>query len=193
MGRLNADDWARAALDALAEGGLAAVAVEPVAVRLGVSKGSFYWHFPNRQALVEAALERWEAETEAVIAGLERLRDPVERMRVLMERAFGDGRDAAISFRLISEVDDAATGAGSATASGVGAVVRRVSERRLAYIRAALEEAGQAPEEAARRALAAYAGYLGLAALARIGVAADGAGHLADLAMAELGLSSRSV
>ncbi|WP_193319004.1 TetR/AcrR family transcriptional regulator [Nonomuraea phyllanthi] len=190
MGRLNADDWARAALDALAEGGLAAVAVEPVAVRLGVSKGSFYWHFPNRQALVEAALERWEAETEAVIAGLERLRDPVERMRVLMERAFGDGRDAAISFRLISEVDDAVTGAGS---SGVGAVVRRVSERRLAYIRAALEEAGQAPEEAARRALAAYAGYLGLAALARIGVAADGAGHLADLAMAELGLPSRSV
>ncbi|MEV0233684.1 TetR/AcrR family transcriptional regulator [Nonomuraea sp. NPDC050786] len=162
MGRLNADDWAKAALDALAEGGTAAVAVEPVAVRLGVSKGSFYWHFPHRQALVEAALERWEAETEAIIAGLVLVRDPVERMRVLLERAFGDGRDAAISFRLISEADDPV----------VGPVVRRVTERRLAFMRAALEEAGQPPEEASRRALAAYGGYLGKAALARIGAAA---------------------
>ncbi|GAA3216346.1 TetR/AcrR family transcriptional regulator [Nonomuraea helvata] len=207
MGRLNADDWAKAALDALAEGGTAAVAVEPVAVRLGVSKGSFYWHFPNRQALVEAALERWEAETEAIIAGLVQVRDPVERMRVLLERAFGDGRDAAISFRLISEADDPVVG------PVVGPVVRRVTERRLAFMRAALEEAGQSPEEASRRAQDAYGGYLGLAALARIGVAtevpkppeaakppataarigaaAEAPSGLVDLAMVKLGLPPR--
>jgi AcrR family transcriptional regulator len=179
MGRLNADDWARAALAALAEGGLAAVAVEPVAARLGVSKGSFYWHFPNRQALVEAALQRWEAETEEIIAGLDAVADPVARMRELLELAFGDGRDAAVSFRLISEADEPA----------VGAVARRVSERRLAYMRAILEQTGQAPEEASRRVLAAYGGYLGLAALTRIGVVPEMPRDLVDRAMSELGLT----
>ncbi|MET9251010.1 TetR/AcrR family transcriptional regulator [Nonomuraea sp. NPDC003709] len=177
---MNADDWARAALEALAEGGLAAVAVEPVAVRLGVSKGSFYWHFPNRQALVEAALRRWEAGTEEIIARLEPVADPAERMRTLLEWAFGDGRDAAISFRLISEADDPA----------VGAVVRRVSERRLAFMRAVLEEVGQPPDEAARRALTAYGGYLGLAALARIGAVTESPKGLAE-ALEELGLRPR--
>ena len=46
--RLSAEDWAVAALDVIAESGLAAVAVEPLAKRLGVTKGSFYWHFPSR-------------------------------------------------------------------------------------------------------------------------------------------------
>ncbi|WP_188194577.1 TetR/AcrR family transcriptional regulator [Nonomuraea sp. SYSU D8015] len=183
MGRLNADDWARAALAALAEGGLAAVAVEPVAVRLGVSKGSFYWHFPNRQALVEAALKRWEEETEQIIAGLDKVADPVARMRALLELAFGDGRDAAVSFRLISAVDDPAVG------PMVSAVARRVSERRLAYMQAVLEQAGRPPEEARRRVLAAYGGYLGLAALARVGVAPEPPHDLIDTAMSELGLT----
>ena len=58
--RLSAEDWALAALDVIAESGLAAVAVEPLARRLGVTKGSFYWHFPSREALLVAALERWE-------------------------------------------------------------------------------------------------------------------------------------
>ena len=40
--------------------GLAAVAVEPLAARLGATKGSFYWHFRNRDAMLEAALQRWE-------------------------------------------------------------------------------------------------------------------------------------
>src|SRR5690606_7033358 len=58
--RLSAADWAQAALDVIAEQGVSAVAVEPLARRLGVTKGSFYWHFPSRDALLQAALERWE-------------------------------------------------------------------------------------------------------------------------------------
>jgi AcrR family transcriptional regulator len=176
--RLSADDWARAALEALAEGGLAAVAVEPVAVRLGVSKGSFYWHFANRQSLVEAALRRWEAETEEVIARLEPFADPAARMRALLERAFGDAQDAAVSFRLISEADDPL----------VGEVVRRVSERRIVYMQEVLCELGRPPEEARRRVLTAYGSYLGMAALIRIGAVDGVPDSLADLAMAELGL-----
>ena len=70
--RLSAEDWAQAALDLIAEQGVAAVAVEPLARRLGVTKGSFYWHFPSRDALLSAALERWEAvEQETVFGQLE--------------------------------------------------------------------------------------------------------------------------
>ena len=46
-GRLSADDWAREALEQIAEAGVGSVAVEPLARRLGVTKGSFYWHFPT--------------------------------------------------------------------------------------------------------------------------------------------------
>ena len=58
--RLSAQDWARAALKAIAEGGLAAVGVEPLARTLGVTKGSFYAHYRNRDELITAALEEWE-------------------------------------------------------------------------------------------------------------------------------------
>jgi len=56
---LTADDWAAAALEAMASSGIEAVAVEPLARSLGVTKGSFYWHFPNREALMRRALELW--------------------------------------------------------------------------------------------------------------------------------------
>ena len=57
--RLTAQDWELGALDMIADLGLAAVAVEPLAKRLGVTKGSFYWHFSSRDALIEATLKRW--------------------------------------------------------------------------------------------------------------------------------------
>ncbi len=157
--RLSADDWAAAAMDALAEGGLPAVAVEPIALRLGATKGSFYWHFRDRRALVEAALARWEQETEVTIARLDQIADPEARMRTLLDEAMADPADAAISFRLISAADD----------SAIGETVRRVSERRLAYMQSALEEMGFSPALARRRVLAGYGAYLGMAALRRIG------------------------
>ena len=49
----------RAALLAIAEGGTAAVAVETLAARLGATKGSFYWHFRNREHLLERILDHW--------------------------------------------------------------------------------------------------------------------------------------
>ena len=58
--RLSREDWERAALEAMADAGVAAVAVEPLARRLGVTKGSFYGFFANRDELIEAALSRWE-------------------------------------------------------------------------------------------------------------------------------------
>ena len=56
---LTREDWTRAALLAIAEGGTGAVAVEPLAARLGATKGSFYWHFRSRSDLLAAALATW--------------------------------------------------------------------------------------------------------------------------------------
>src|SRR5260370_42408995 len=87
--RLSPDDWARAALGAIARGGVGAVAVETVAAELGATKGSFYWHFKNRDALIQAALDRWEQRsTEAVIEELEREPDPAKRLQKILKTGF---------------------------------------------------------------------------------------------------------
>ena len=57
--RLDAAAWIAAALDVLADGGIDAVRVEPLAKTLGVTKGSFYWHFADRRALLDAMLHGW--------------------------------------------------------------------------------------------------------------------------------------
>ncbi|WP_165974564.1 TetR/AcrR family transcriptional regulator [Nonomuraea deserti] len=178
MSRLSAGDWAKAALEALAKGGLAAVAVEPIAVRLGTTKGSFYWHFRNRRALVEAALALWEQDTEKVIAALNEIADPARRMCALLENAMADPVDAAISFRLISAADD----------PGIAEIARRVSERRLAFMQAALEEMGTPPDLARRRVVVGYGSYLGVAALRRLGASDEPLTDFIDQVMAGLAL-----
>jgi AcrR family transcriptional regulator len=62
---LSAADWERAALELIAERGMQALAIEPLARRMGITKGSFYWHFSSREALLERALLRWEDQTHA--------------------------------------------------------------------------------------------------------------------------------
>lgn len=85
---LSATDWAEAALDVIAIGGIEAVAVEPLARRLNVTKGSFYWHYPNRDALVARALDVWERqETVEMIARAEQEPHPRERIHTLFRTA----------------------------------------------------------------------------------------------------------
>jgi AcrR family transcriptional regulator len=85
---LSAERWRAAALEALADGGVATVAIEPLAKRLGVTKGGGYWHFENREALLSAALDEWKTRTaEVVIARLRRIVDPRERLIALFKQA----------------------------------------------------------------------------------------------------------
>lgn len=86
---------------ALAAGGPEAVRVEALAVRLGVSKGGFYWHFADRQALLEETLEAWErAVVEDVIAHVESQpgepRAKLQRLFELASSAGGFGVELAI-------------------------------------------------------------------------------------------------
>jgi AcrR family transcriptional regulator len=151
-GRLTPAAWEAAALEAIAEQGVAGVAVEPIARRLGVTKGSFYWHFADRDALLAAALRRWEEDsTERIIAGVAGVRDPRERLRQLIRSVAAGGR-----------TDRLHVGLAAASHPQVREVFARVTRRRVAYLEACYDELGQAPREAARSALIAYTTYLGL-------------------------------
>src|SRR5579872_7522674 len=106
---LSAEHWAAAALDAMASGGLEAVAVEPLARRLGVTKGSFYWHFSSRDALVHAALQLWEKrETDDAIVGVEEEADPYERIVKLFKRGNSSHRAGRLYLALAASSDDPA-------------------------------------------------------------------------------------
>lgn len=59
------DLWLEAAYDLLVEGGVDAVKVMPLAERLGLSRTSFYWHFPDREALLAGLVDRWRAKNTA--------------------------------------------------------------------------------------------------------------------------------
>lgn len=57
--KLAAEDWLTLALDTLDNQGIHKVNVEYLARKLGVTKGSFYWHFTNRGTFIKAMLDYW--------------------------------------------------------------------------------------------------------------------------------------
>ena len=151
-GRLSADDWAQAALDQIAEQGVSAVAVEPLARRLGVTKGSFYWHFPSRDALLQAALERWEThEQEEVFGQLEGVTNPADRLGSLFKLVAHEVQSHVIYSELLKALDHPA----------VQPVIGRVSKRRLDYLTSLFRAAGLDATDALHRARLAYAAYVG--------------------------------
>jgi AcrR family transcriptional regulator len=173
---LSAADWIGAAIEAIVAGGTSAVAVEPLAARLGATKGSFYHHFPNRDALIAAALDDWEtAQTEAVIERLELIADPGERLRAVIAAAFADRpgglRDAALL--------------AAAAHALVKPVVERVTERRLRYFTEAYRQLGMTKARARRRATMLYLSYVGVFDCLRLG--------LAELTDAELAAHANEV
>ena len=89
--RLTREQWCQAALEQIAVGGTESVSVEGLARHLGVTKGSFYWHFADRAALITAALDSWaEDATERVIDELTPIADPSERLSALFHTTFSE-------------------------------------------------------------------------------------------------------
>ena len=84
--RLSKDDWLMAALK-MCEEGIDKVKVAPLAAQMGVTTGSFYWHFKNRGELFDALLEFWEREmTDAAIAAAREFSGPpADRIFFVME------------------------------------------------------------------------------------------------------------
>jgi len=91
--RLSRDDWVRGALELLSTAGVESVKIVPLARKLGVTSGSFYWHFTNRRHLHDALLEYWVREmTDAAIDAAKRFEGPPkERIFHLMGQVMATG------------------------------------------------------------------------------------------------------
>lgn len=151
--RLSATDWEQGALEMIAEQGVAGLAIEALARRLGVTKGSFYWHFKNREALLEAALNRWEADdTRTLENHIEAAGDnPRERLSALFRWVSGETQPHRIYAALLQALDH----------PQVKPMMTRVSQRRMDLLEVAFKQAGLVPEHARHRARLTYAAYVG--------------------------------
>lgn len=150
--RLSVDDWALAALEVIALRGIEGLSVEGLARQLGVTKGSFYWHFADRSQLIRTTLLLWEQRgTLDVIAQLETLDDPADQLRSLFDTSFGDEVHGLVDVAMVTRADDPT----------VGPVVHRVSETRIAFLHQLFRALGFTPAKAAIRARVAYSAYIG--------------------------------
>lgn len=155
---LSPEAWVKAAQALIVREGVSAVAVEPLAQTLGVTKGSFYWHFDSRDALVRAALEAWEQDQSAdVVSRYGGIADPRRRLRVLLFAAFEDIENGLFFAALAVSSED----------PRVAPFLRRATERRLAFGAEAFLALGFPEAEARQRALLAYAAYAGYFQLLR--------------------------
>ncbi|MBR7837757.1 TetR/AcrR family transcriptional regulator [Actinospica durhamensis] len=146
-------DWIGTAVEALARDGLRAVAVEPLAERLGATKGSFYWHFRDRNALLQAAVEHWERTAiDEELERLELIADPIERHNATVAGLNASPKDVKIFMVLLWNADHPV----------IGPAVERIVHKRMAFSQRLREQAGLSPEQAERSAVHAYSVWLGL-------------------------------
>jgi AcrR family transcriptional regulator len=147
--QLSADDWIKEGLKALAKSGFTALKADPLAKAMGVSRGSFYWHFTDLGAFHAAVLKRWrEIAAEQVIADVEAADD--EPLKALLRRSFGARLDLERAVRNWAAFDAAAQGA-----------VRAIDRRRLDYIEQLLGKLGLETATARARAQILYWTFLG--------------------------------
>ncbi|MBS0416479.1 MAG: TetR/AcrR family transcriptional regulator [Proteobacteria bacterium] len=150
---LDEDDWIEGGLALLASDSVDGVGIEALARKLKVTKGSFYWHFKDRAALLQAMLRTWQRKaTLAIIERLEQSDKPAgERLRKILELPHftNKGRRGALvelAIRDWARRDELAAVA-----------VKEVDEQRLRYIAALYRSKGLKEEEASARAYLMYA------------------------------------
>ncbi len=155
---LSAADWEQAAVELIAEKGVQAVAIEPLARRMGITKGSFYWHFPNRESLLEQALHRWEEhDARNLSTSLGEIDQPRDRLISFFRRV---GKE-----KLTHEVYSSLCAA--AGHPQVEPVLERVANRRMAHLSAAFREMGMPEAQANSQGRLTYSVYLGFLQLQR--------------------------
>lgn len=137
--QLTRDDWLKAALD-LCEAGIDTVKVAPLAAQMGVTTGSFYWHFKTRRDLLAALLDYWEREmTDIAIETARRYAGgPADRILFLME---------AVVTRDMARYD-LAIWHWAQTDTNARRVFRRALKKRFAFAAWMFSEAGFSEKQA---------------------------------------------
>lgn len=149
--RLSIDDWTERALALVMDEGVGAIKINRLCKDLGVTKGSFYWHFADLDALLAAIAERWCAETREVLSNLSDLDQlpPLERIRAMALRLTDDR-----SWSVERALREWATGD-----EKVAAVIVESDQFVFELVQAALLELGHSADGARMRAgLLVYAG-----------------------------------
>lgn len=152
ISKLGKQDWIGLGLKVLAESGVDAVRVEPLAKLLNVTKGSFYWHFKNREELLDAMLHDWvRRETDSIITQVEAMGgDAATKLLNLFELAIQDNGQVENAIRAWATKD-----------FNVAAVINQVDQRRLSYTKDLFLEVGFTPFEAMVRARMVYYSLVG--------------------------------
>lgn len=144
---LGTADWILAALDCLVTEGVTQVKVERLARTLGVTKGSFYWHFQNRQDLLEQTVAHWAEQQRQFVAALvaQHPEQPAERLRAVLQ--------------FIAEKDvrhDIAVRHWAQQAPWVDAYVAEIDALRLGFCEQIFHDLGFSPTEAQLRGRLVY-------------------------------------
>ena len=150
------DDWVDAATEVLVDENFRGIRIDKLCRRLGVTKGSFYWHFKGRAELISALLTRWrQRATTNVIKNLTELgSNPAERLRALIE--LPRRPNSPPYARIEQSVRDWGRNAQQAHEA-----VKEVDELRLDYFKSLLKQHGLSEELAQKRAYIAYAIMMG--------------------------------
>lgn len=155
--RLSEQSWINAAVRHIAEANVDDIRIEELARELGVTKGSFYWHFRNRQHLLERVLEHWmdratvritEWSKSEAATGVERL----AHLLALPANTPPDKRGADIEL---------AVRAWARREKLAADMVAKIDRMRMEYISSLVSEFGFTPEEVRRRTAVAQAFMLG--------------------------------
>ena len=151
MTRTPPERWIEAGLGALADGGPDAVRIEPLAQKLGVSKGGFYWQFDDRSDLLDRMLDQWErAVVDDVIESVEGEEgDAREKLERLFAIAGREPLRTELAIRDWARRD-----------LTVAARLRRVDNRRMDYMRSLFSEFS-AEEVVETRCLLAFSLWIG--------------------------------
>jgi AcrR family transcriptional regulator len=151
--QLSAKDWLDQGLKTLARDGFTALKAEPLAKAIGVSRGSFYWHFADIGAYHAAILKHWrEVAAEQIIANLEASANDDNPLALLLRQAFGARLTLEKAVRTWATLDPSARRA-----------VQAIDRRRLSYVERLLKRSGVAPDVARARAQIFYWAFLGYA------------------------------
>jgi AcrR family transcriptional regulator len=153
--RLSKADWIRHGLGTLARDGAGALKAASLADALGVSRGSFYWHFGDIADYKRQLLQAWqESSTDRVIASLDARKGEPGLLKELMQGAFTGGRRLDRAVRAWAAVDRDAAG-----------IVAAVDAKRVSRLAGLLAEAGVDRAHASHRAAFLYWAYLGQVAV----------------------------
>jgi AcrR family transcriptional regulator len=151
--QLSAQDWLDQGLRTLATQGFSALKAEPLAKTMGVSRGSFYWHFADIDAFHAAILKAWrEIAAEAIIANVEAASADDDPLALLLRRVFSEKLGLERAVRNWAAFNARARGA-----------VQAIDRRRLDYVEGLMQARGVAPDIAQARAQILYWAFLGYA------------------------------